>query len=278
MQRLKSFLKRIPFLLWGLAFTHRIRMALQYLGSVVGALWTWLIRSRETTNFTYDLTDINQRYLISLVADVTGNSYQQIAEYVAEIESDISLRDHIRAVTASNDQRITADLDVRFGRRVAWYAFVRALKPKVVVETGVDKGLGSCVLASALMKNEQEGYPGSYFGTDINPRAGYLLCGKYRQYGEILYGDSITSLSKFNQTIDLFINDSDHSPGYEQREYETIARILSPESILLGDNSGITDKLLDFALSTGRHYIFFQEEPKGHWYPGSGIGIAFRRK
>ena len=126
-----------------------------------------------------------------------------------------------------------------------------------MVETGVDKGLGSCVLAAALLRNRSEGYPGFYFGTDINPSAGWLFQGKYKDIGQIFYGDSIESLQRFEGAIDLFINDSDHSAEYEQREYACIQSKLSARSVLLGDNAHVTDALYNFALDTGRRFLFF---------------------
>ena len=171
-----------------------------------------------------------------------------------------------------------ADEDAKFAKRMGWYAFVRAMKPKVVVETGVDKGLGSCVITAAIKKNKEEGFDGYYYGTDINPKAGYLLSGEYSKYGEILYGDSIESLKKLDKTVDIFINDSDHSAAYEALEYETIKDKLTKDSIILGDNSHVTDKLLNFSNANGMKFIFFKEEPLNHWYPGAGIGVAYFHK
>jgi predicted O-methyltransferase YrrM len=149
------------------------------------------------------------------------------------------------------------------------------MKPKVVVETGVDKGLGSVVLCAALLRNRNDGEPGRYYGTDLNPAAGYLLSGKYAETGEILYGDSIESLRALGDPIDLFINDSDHSAEYEAAEYETIKDNLSPSAVILGDNSHVTDKLFQFSRHNGRQFIFWEEEPINHWYPGGGIGFSF---
>jgi hypothetical protein len=47
--------------------------------------------------------------------------------------------------------------------------------------------------------NGLEGYPGRYYGTDIQPGAGYLFDGKYAEAGEILFGDSIQSLEQINR-------------------------------------------------------------------------------
>lgn len=49
-------------------------------------------------------------------------------------------------------------------------------------------------------------FNGKYYGTDINPKAGYLLSGSYKEFSNILYGDSIESLASLDETIDLFIS------------------------------------------------------------------------
>jgi len=212
-----------------------------------------------------------------LIADVLSLEFRTVEAYIKEIEEDEELKGYIADMTANSDLAFMADKDVWFGRRVGWHAFARALKPKVIVETGVDKGLDSYVLTAALKRNKEEGYEGKYYGTDVNLKAGCLLSGGYTDFGSILYGDSIESLKKFERTIDLFINDSDHSADYEAEEYVTIANKLSKHAIVLGDNSHCTDKLLKFSLETNKHFIFFQEKPARHWYPGAGIGISFNR-
>lgn len=276
MATMKNIIRNTPIVREIFSFAYRFVIALSYFKDPFGEFLLWLFRSKELANFTYDLTDQNKHYLASMIANITGFSYKEIELYIDELESDENLRNHIRESILASGEAHFADLDVHYGRRLGWYAFVRVLKPKTVVETGVDKGMGSCVLTAALIKNGQEGFPGYYFGTDINPRAGYMFTGKYADFGEILYGDSIESLMKFEKTIDLFINDSDHSADYERREYQTIAEKLSPHAIVLGDNAHITDKLLNFAHSTGRQFVFFHEKPANHWYPGAGIGIAYQ--
>lgn len=246
-----------------------------YLKPRLSELLQWAQRSRETSNFTYDLTDLNLGQLAGWVSAITGCSLQQARLWIDELRHDTALRQHLNQRTASAEDAITADLNMGYGRRLGWYALVRALKPRTVVETGVDKGLGSCVLTSALLRNRAEGHPGRYIGTDINPQAGWLFQGPYRQAGEILYGDSIESLQKLNDPVDLFINDSDHSAEYEEREYACIAAKLSPTAVLLGDNAHVTDKLYQFAVATSRRFLFFAEKPADHWYPGAGIGAAW---
>ena len=258
-------------------FLFRGKKSLTYLSKQVWYQIKWLFGSREATNYTYNLEENNKRYLASLISEVLDVEVSSIVSYIDEVEGDKELKQHILDATKGNDFSFMADQEVRFGRRIGWYAIVRAKKPKVVIETGVDKGLGACVLAAALKRNKAEGHAGEYYGTDIDLNAGYLLSGDYSENGRILYGDSIESLSKFDHKIDLFINDSDHSAEYEAEEYKVIAKKLSEDAIILGDNSHVTDKLLNFSLETNRNFVFFQEKPLAHWYPGAGIGISFKR-
>jgi hypothetical protein len=275
--RVRSIVVHIPLVRDLAVFVWRVRMVVQPLWSSIRQSAVWLFRSKETTNFTYELTALNRRYLASLIAEITGRQYHEIARYMDELETNVELRAHIRARTVASADRWISDADAHYGRRAGWYAVVRAMKPRVVVETGVDKGLGSIVLTSALMRNAREGYPGRYYGTDINPQAGWMLAGKYANWGEILYGDSVTVLKQLEMTIDLFVQDSDHSYRYEENEYRLVSARLSANAIVLGDNSHCSDALLEFALTTGRQFVFFRETPDGHWYNGAGIGIAFRR-
>jgi hypothetical protein len=270
----KRSIVRTPFVGRFALFVHRTRTALRYYYAPLFNLVKWLIHSNEHTNLTYNLEQKNKRYLAALIANLLGSDFSTILGYMEEAEGDPELKRHIEDATAASPFASLADREIRFGRRLGWYAFVRAMKPQVVIETGVDKGLGSCLLCAALMRNSEEGHEGRYFGTDINPDAGYLLSGKYSQYGRILYGDSIESLRSLNTQVDLFINDSEHSAEYEGREYEIIAPKLSEQAIVLGDNSHATDKLLDFSLNQGRRFFFFAEKPSDHWYPGGGIGIS----
>jgi predicted O-methyltransferase YrrM len=178
-------------------------------------------------------------------------------------------------MVADGPRRFNADAEPRYGRRLGWYAVARTIKPRIVVETGVDQGMGSLVLISALKRNSDEGHPGRYYGTEIDPRAGYLLTDPYKKWGEIIYGDSITSLREFHQPIDMLISDSDHSAEYERDEYQVVRDKLTPAALLLADNAHVTSALYEFARTTGRQFLFFQEKPRDHWYPGAGIGLAF---
>jgi len=254
---------------------RRFGRASTYYNSKYLQIFKWTIQSKEDTNYTYFITDDSKLNIANAVAIATNAPVEQVIQYMEEAEGDIELKDQILKATKASDLTNFSDNEVRYGRRLGWYAAVRVMKAKVVIETGIDKGLGSVLLSSAILRNQAEGHPGRYYGTDINLKAGYLLSGKYKESGEILYGDSIESLKEFKQEIDLFINDSDHSADYEYNEYITIKHLLSKKGIILGDNSHCTDKLAKFSMEEGRHFLFINEVPKNHWYPGAGIGISY---
>lgn len=246
-----------------------------YLKPMLDNYVTWFEKSKEQSNFTYQLTELNEHQLAGLIDVVTDCGIGTAQKYFSELKSDSGLSGHVNRMTLNSVLKDYADLNPGYGRRLGWYAMIRATKPRVVVETGIDKGLGSCVIASAILRNRLEGFPGKYFGTDINRQAGYLFTDPYSCAGQILYGDSIDSLSKMDEPIDLFINDSDHSETYEAKEYLAIHSKLSYRAIILGDNSHATSALFDYAKTNNKRFCFFSEKPKDHFYPGAGIGICY---
>ena len=254
---------------------QRLQLALGYVTRPIQDLLGWLGTSNETTNLTYDLTPANNKHLAWTLSLVTSAPLATVEQFLTELDQDGILKSHIRQRTAESSRRLTADGEARYGRRAGWYALVRALKPKVVVETGVDKGLGTCVLAAALLKNRAEGHEGHLYATDIDPSAGFLFADPYAQVGKIVYGDSITTLQAMTEPIDLFIADSAHTAEYERGEYDTVRSRLSPHAVVISDNAHVTQELSRFAECTGRQFLYFQECPQTHFYPGAGIGIAY---
>ena len=181
----------------------------------------------------------------------------------------------LRRRTPESPDRHNSDVEPRYGRRLGWYALVRATKPRVLVETGVDRGLGTAVLAAAVLRNAKEGFPGIVYATDIVPTCGHLLAEPYKSQCRILLGDSVETLKQFKEPVDLFLHDSDHRPEYEWAEFVAIEPRLHAASLVLSDNSQQTSKMREFAARIGRSFLYFQDQPKNHWWPGDGIGAAF---
>lgn len=250
------------------ALPGRLRWVGRHDAHVLGDSLRWLVRSREHTNLTYDLTPLNRMHLAWFVAGVAGVPVAEAEGYLDELDEDSNLRGHVQAVTAASPRARLADPEVRYGRRLGWYALVRATKPGMVVETGTDKGLGSCVLAAALLRNGS----GRLVTFDVNPDSGYLIDGKYAEVVERRIEDARLGLAAVG-SVDLFIHDSLHTREHEDAEIRAVA--VAEGGMVLTDNAHVTDALPCWAAETGRQFAYFQERPAGHWYPGGGIGIAY---
>jgi predicted O-methyltransferase YrrM len=259
------------------AFPYRFARVAKYDLHVLKTSARWLVKSREHHNYTYDLTSLNRQHLAWFVGDVCGVPVGQARAWMAELEADTALREHIRSATAGAARRGLADKHVRYARRAGWYAMIRARKPALVVETGTDKGLGTCVIAAALLRNAAEGHPGRVVSLDINPEAGYLTkTAPWSQVIDLRIGDSVTNLSNLEQPVDIFLHDSDHSAQHERNEFTAVEPKLAPGALLLTDNVTKTDILLKYAEATDRRFLAFKEQPYRHWYPGDGIGASWR--
>ncbi|WP_329107920.1 class I SAM-dependent methyltransferase [Micromonospora sp. NBC_01699] len=258
------------------AFPKRLLQVARYDARVVRVSARWLFTSREHHNYTYDLTRLSREHLAWFVSVLCDTPVKQVRDYLAEIESDQDLRRHIERTTAASARRGLADRHVRYARRIGWYAIVRATRPAHIVETGVDKGLGTCVLASALLRNAAEGHPGRVTSLDINPEAGYLARAEpWSGVVDLVIGDSIASIRDLDRPVDLFLHDSDHSAAHERNEFEAVEPKLAPGARLLTDNATVTNVLAEYAEHTGRRFLVYRETPARHWFPGDGIGVAW---
>jgi predicted O-methyltransferase YrrM len=158
---------------------------------------------------------------------------------------------------------------------MVWYAVARAIKPRVLVETGVSQGLGAVVLCAALRPEQARGPRGPLLRHRHQSRRGVFAARSIQEFGDVIIGDSLKSLEALDEKIDLFINDSNHSADYEQAEYEMVKPKLAEGAILLGDNSHVTSRLAEFSMRNGRNFVFLSEEPADHWYRGAGVGVSF---
>lgn len=254
----------------------RLRTVVAHNRRVVGSTLSWWVHSREESNFTYDLTDLNLDQLAWFVAHVTSSPVELVQRHLDELRDDEELAAHLRAAGRSPLLRGRADPVARYGRRAGWYAIVRALRPALVVETGVDKGLGTCVLAAAVRRNALEGHPGRVLAVDIDPAAGALLHGVFAEPVDLVIADSLDVLRSLDREVGVFIHDSNHTARHEASEYELVAPRLSAASVVLSDNAHVTPELSAFARRSGRRFLYFDESPARHWYAGAGIGAAFR--
>jgi hypothetical protein len=242
----------------------------RYDARVIGRSLDWLVRGRETTNYTYDLDSLNRDQLCWFVSAVSGAEIGQVRAWVRELEDDRELSDQLTRRLSSNPRWRICAKEPHWARRFGWYALVRATQPDQVVETGTHLGLGSCVIAAALLRNGH----GRLTTIDIDPEAGYLIAEPWAGVIDRRTGSSVDLLATVRD-VDMFLHDSLHTYDYEATELKAVEPNLRPGAIILSDNAHDSAALSDWAERSGRHYLFFKEHPADHWWPGDGIGAAW---
>ena len=252
-----------------LGFLLRARSVLRFLLAQAGIAARWVVRSRETTNHSYDITPLNRVHLAWFVANAVDVPVSRVEELFAELDSDHELRHHLEQVTAASPFRRVSDPRPPYGRRLAWYALVRLLQPQVVVETGIDKGLGSCVLAAALLRNGS----GHLYAIDTAAVAGWMVSGPYARCVTVLHDDAVHAITGLSAPVDLLVHDVHHTPEQEVEEYTAVLE-RSPRAALINDNAHSYDVLPALCEKLGLRYHHFDDKPSGTWFAGSGLGLG----
>jgi hypothetical protein len=229
----------------------------------------------ETSNFTYEIA--NEDELVAFVAEALGKPPDSIRRFLSEVETDIEFS---QALTSRLVGRHVKDSRLLFGRRLGWYAVVRATRPRLVVETGTADGLGTALLTRALQRNDAEGYGGRLISFDVDPAAGWLLTDDMLRTARLVVGDAAACMDRElgEHSVDVFIHDSLHTYEHEKRELDLVLAHAAETVILISDNAHSTTALRDTASTGGGDYWFFRERPVGHFYPGAGIGLAVLRQ
>ena len=234
----------------------------------------WLARSKECTSWTYHLTDRNRTEACSVVAMLTSRSLNEVLEYMDEVLNDPDLAEHVRTRTAASADGWRGDAEFKLGRRLLYYLIVRARRPRVVVEAGVDKGLGAALICRALQRNRIEGAAGRYLGVDTHePGRAFLFSGAFSAVGRLQQGDAVDFLERFDGLVDFYIHDTTPESGHLQACFSALWPNLAPRGVVCC--SWATNEAIEYLVGRAT-FLTFVEEPENHWYPGSRLLIAAR--
>jgi predicted O-methyltransferase YrrM len=235
------------------------------------------IRSKETSTFTYNLTPENETYLANLTAEIVKCDVKTIEQYFNELKENEALKKSVIRNVRKSAFKMKKDKRSDYGSKLSFYAIIRVLKPKIVVENGIEVGFTSIVLCEAIRKNREEGHGGRFIGLDINKEAGYLIKAEpqYGSFSEIWYNDAIESLKALNENIDFYFSDGLRTYQYEQQEFACIEGKLSKGAVVITNKATFSRALYELSLRLKRKFAFFKEQPLDHWYEGSGIGIMY---
>jgi len=268
--KIRNFIFRTKILRYVTPLIKIITIVKFNFGNIKKSL-VWLFATSEFTNYLYNITPLNKNQMIGAISSITNLSIIEVESYFDEIENNADFKNSLKTKAGSLSRRKELPITIPLGRRIVWYVLVRIYKPKVIVETGTDKGLGSLVIQLAIEKNQM----GTLYTLDIDEYSGSLFDKEDLKKIKFLIGDSVQNMQKINE-IDFFIHDSDHSEEHEKKEIRAVASKLTNNAIVISDNSHVTDVLFQWSKETNRNFIFIKESPKDHWYPGGGVGISFK--
>lgn len=189
----------------------------------------------------------------ALLARVAHLHYAELMRYRRELLDDGEFQAHLG--------RCLADVQYVFSGLPQLYAVVRAVKPAVVVETGVASGLSSAHILRALAVNGSGALhsidlPNVQHGS-ILPRgraSGWIVPDSLRGPWTLHVGDSreiLPALLGALGRVDLFLHDSDHSYESMSFEFEQAYPRLAPGGLLMSDDVHLHGAWKDFCAKHG---------------------------
>jgi hypothetical protein len=223
----------------------------------------------EVDTFTYDLA--NEHELVNVTARALGVAPKRVAALFDEARTDALLG-------AGLARRVRWRFDfkrrVRFGRRYAWYAIARVLRPEVIVETGIKDGLGSVLLLRALQRNAAEGAPGRLISFDLYPDKGWLVPDELRDRWQPVFASTREALAPAleGMRVGMLVHDSD--PGSADFEYRTALEHAAPRLALVAGTAHHSDALRALCEEHDVPYHYFHDRPKRHVSPGSSTAVG----
>jgi hypothetical protein len=247
--------------------------AVRRYGAPVSANLPYVLTDPELANFTYELA--NEDALATWVSEVTDADRLAVRAVFQELHDDRAFGSRLQHATGRH--WLWSKRSPPPGKRIGWYAFVRLLKPALVIENGVHDGLGSLLLLRALERNADEQAAGRLVSFDINPAAGWIV-GEHPLW-ELRIESSRTGLPAVlaaGEPVGILIHDSLHSYEHEHFELASGASQLAPSGLLITDNAHATTALKDVCESFGLRYFEFRERASGHFYPGGAVGAGRR--
>jgi len=156
------------------------------------------------------------------------------------------------------------------------YVVIPALKPNIIVETGVANGASSFYILLALKKNNK----GHLFSVDFpnldptsmipkNKEVGWLVPQILRERWTLILGkveEKLTDLLDKLGAIDVFYHDSLHTYEHMMFEFKTAWRKLIKGGLLISDNIDLNNAFIDFC-----------KEVKASWIDLANVGFCLKK-
>ncbi|MGP8078996.1 MAG: class I SAM-dependent methyltransferase [Dehalococcoidales bacterium] len=212
----------------------------------------------------------------SFVKNLTRADDEELQTYISEILADKQFHGSIAGKGDDGSGKKPFSLKILASDTsscLALYTLCRALKPTVVVETGVASGVSSAYILRALDKNNH----GKLFSIDvpwytvtgnwkadftdedmkvqpIEKQSGWIIHESLKGRWELLLGktsDKLSDLLNKVGPVEVFFHDSEHSYENMSREFRTAWPALRKGGILIAHNVDVNNAFADFERSAG---------------------------
>jgi predicted O-methyltransferase YrrM len=183
-----------------------------------------------------------------------------------------AIRIHIASERALLDRPASASMhDADAGLADFCYVICRALRPRVVVETGVGSGVTTSFILQALAANSE----GRLWSIDLPPIGAEQFAGSFvpqplRNRWTLLRGRSRDLLPRLLSDLpapDVFLHDSLHTTRNMTFEFNAAWQKMNAGGVLLSDDIHMSKAFARFVTS----------EQIGLSLAGSRFGVAFKR-
>jgi len=241
-----------------------------------------------------------RHFILSQLNKLDVNFEVHSADHLEELAGNIELRLAIEEKVAPVEFFRTKlwDSTLRFGLyRSVQFCLTRAIKPKLVVETGVLHGLSSTFFLEAIKLNglgrlHSVDLPSTFehgaanndgFLDTLPPGlpSGWAIPDSLRDFWSIDIGSSVDCLPMICQThdsVDIFIHDSEHTYETMMAEFEIVWDNMSDGGILIADNVDTNCSFFDFCCYVQRTPTVFPPDPDHQKLGDPGIRFGLIKK
>jgi predicted O-methyltransferase YrrM len=235
----------------------------------------YILLDPEVESYSYRVANLEG--MLATISEATGVPTALLHRYAAEPDADPELRG---ALTRRLRWRFDVKHRPELANRLGWYVLIRALRPGLVVETGIYQGLGSLALLSALEHNQGDGSPGELMSFDLSEDAGSFVDRSRHPDWKLILGSTTETLQPAvsGRKVGALFQDSDHSEQVQRLEFGAALANMASTLVLVDASGGQSPVLEELSRELGGDYRRVRLGAADHWYQHGELTFSVFRE